>query len=127
MRTRLTLHPEQQGAQQLWAQYGEQLVCVCYRYDEERQRRLKTVELIVEEKPWTPPGPRRTEQRAVAVRVAAPEVALRTQVKRAGGQWDPQRQVWLLPYERVVALGLTGRIMAERAGSEGELRSSLYR
>lgn len=85
MRTRLTLHPEQRGAQQLRAQYGEQLVCVRYRYDEERQRRLKTVELIVEEKPWTPPGPRRTEQQAVAVRVAAPEVALRTQVKRAGG------------------------------------------
>jgi len=127
MRTRLTLHPEQRGAQQLRAQYGEQLVCVRYRYDEERQRRLKTVELIVEEKPWTPPGPRRTEKQAVAVRVAAPEVALRTQVKRAGGQWDPQRQVWLLPYERVVALGLAGRIMAERAGSEGELRSSIYR
>ena len=108
------------------AQYGEQLVCVRYRYDAERQRRLKTVELIVEEKPWTPSGPRRTEQQAVAVRVAASEVALRTQVKRAGGQWDPQRQVWLSPYERVVALGLAGRIMVERMGSEGELRSSIY-
>ncbi|MEW6297362.1 MAG: hypothetical protein AB1671_06430 [Thermodesulfobacteriota bacterium] len=103
MRTRLTLHPEQRGAQQLRAQYGEQLVCVRYRYDEERQRRLKTVELIVEEKPWTPRGPRRTAPQAVAVRVAPSEVALRTQVKRAGGQWDPRRQVWRLPYERVVA------------------------
>ena len=86
--------------------------------------RLKTVELIVEEKPWTPLGPRRTERRAVAVRVAAPGVALRTQVKRAGGQWDPQRQVWLLLYERVVALGLAERIVAERAR---KLRSSIYR
>jgi hypothetical protein len=91
MRTRLTLHPEQRGAQQLRAQYGEQLVCVRYRYDEERQRRLKTVELIVEEKPRMPASLRRTATREVAVRIAPPEVALRTQVKRAGGQWDPQR------------------------------------
>ncbi|MBI3798518.1 MAG: hypothetical protein HY268_16345 [Deltaproteobacteria bacterium] len=48
-------------------------------------------------------------------------------MRRAGGQWDPQRQVWLLPYERVVALGLTGRIMVERVGSEGELQASIYR
>ncbi len=49
MRTRLTLHPGQDGAKQLCVQYGDRLVCVKYRYDEQKKRRYKTVELIVEE------------------------------------------------------------------------------
>jgi hypothetical protein len=35
-------------------QYGDSLVCVRYRYDEQRQRRYSTVELIIEESPWQP-------------------------------------------------------------------------
>jgi len=34
-------------------------------------------------------------------------------VQEAGGQWDPQRRLWELRYERVVALGLAGRIVKE--------------
>jgi hypothetical protein len=49
MRTRLTLRPHQRGAQQLLAQYGNRLVCVRYRYEAQQQKRVKTVELIVEE------------------------------------------------------------------------------
>jgi hypothetical protein len=54
MRTQVTLQPGQKGTKKLLAQYGEQLVCVRYRYDATRQRRLKTVELVVEETPWRP-------------------------------------------------------------------------
>ena len=54
MRTRLTLHPGQDGAKRMQAQYGDRLVCVRYRYDERRQKRFKTVELIVEESDWAP-------------------------------------------------------------------------
>ena len=46
MRTPLTLRPEQDGAQQMHAQCGDRLVCVRYRYDERRQKRFKTVELL---------------------------------------------------------------------------------
>lgn len=49
MRTRLTLQPHQDGAKHLQAQYGDRLVRVRYRYDEQRKKRIKTVELIVEE------------------------------------------------------------------------------
>ena len=45
MRSRLTLRPEHDGAQQMHAQYGDRLVCVRYRYDERRQKRFKTGEL----------------------------------------------------------------------------------
>jgi hypothetical protein len=48
-RIRLTLHPEQDGAKHLRTQYGDRSVCVCYRYDEQRQKRFKTVESIVDE------------------------------------------------------------------------------
>jgi hypothetical protein len=34
------------------------------------------------------------------------------QGKRAGGRWDPQRRVWELRSDQVVALGREGRIVA---------------
>ncbi|WP_298816136.1 hypothetical protein [Chloroflexus sp.] len=54
MRTRLKLKPGQRGTKKLQALYGDRLVCVRYRYDAESGRRLKTIELIVEEKQWSP-------------------------------------------------------------------------
>lgn len=54
MQTRLSLKPGQKGTKKLVVQYGDQLVAVRYRYDAARQRRYKTVELIVEESPWSP-------------------------------------------------------------------------
>src|SRR5262249_1574599 len=65
MRIRLTLPPEQHGARQLYAQDGERLVCVRYRYDEQRRKRFKTVELIVEEKAWAPAAPPGPEEQPV--------------------------------------------------------------
>ncbi|MGE0825878.1 MAG: hypothetical protein AB7G75_09705 [Candidatus Binatia bacterium] len=47
MRTCLTLQPYQGGAKQLQALYGDRLVRVPYRYDEQRKKRIKTVGLIV--------------------------------------------------------------------------------
>jgi hypothetical protein len=52
LRTRLTLQPGRPGTKRLVDEYGERLVCVRYRYDDARHRRLKTVELIVEDVPW---------------------------------------------------------------------------
>ncbi len=54
MRIRLNLKPGQKGTGKLSGQYGDRLLCVRYRYDEERKKRLKTVELITEEKDWEP-------------------------------------------------------------------------
>ena len=54
MRTRLHLKPGQKGTKQLLAQYGDRLVCVRYRYDAQRKKRFKTVELNVAECDWDP-------------------------------------------------------------------------
>lgn len=54
MQTRLSLRPGQKGTKKLVVEYGDRLVAVRYRYDVERRKRYKTVELIVDETPWSP-------------------------------------------------------------------------
>ncbi len=54
-RVRLHLKPGQKGTKQLLAQYGDRLICVRYRYDAQRKKRFKTVELLVAERDWQPP------------------------------------------------------------------------
>ena len=52
----------------------------------------------------------------MALQVTAREREVQQQVKAAGGKWNPRELVWELPYGQVVALGLTGRIVAKAAG-----------
>ena len=42
----------------------------------------------------------------MSIQVAASELDIRAQVKRADGTWQRDRQVWALRYDQVVALGL---------------------
>ena len=58
MKTRLILKPGQRGTKSLVKQYGDALLYVRFRYDAESRQRLKTVELVVDRAPWTPPQPR---------------------------------------------------------------------
>jgi hypothetical protein len=85
-------------------------VCVRSRYDAARQRRLKTIALIVEEVPWRPEHARRKGAEMVGVRVAVHEVAVQRQGKRAGGRWNPVHRVWELRREPALQLGLHDRI-----------------
>ena len=118
-RVRLHLKPGQKGTKQLLAQYGDRLICVRYRYDAERKKRFKTVELLVEERGWEPPRTPFAHHQIVGLRVAFTDVAVRDRVKQAGGKWHPERRVWQLRYDRVVALGLNSRIVDERASNSG--------
>jgi len=47
--TRRKLQPGEPGTRKLWAEYGEKLVCVRYRYNAENRRRMKTIELVIKE------------------------------------------------------------------------------
>ena len=76
-RARLHLRPGQKGTKQLLAQYGDRLICVRYRYDAQRKRRFKTVELLVAERDWEPPRPRFAHDQIVGLRVAFADVAVR--------------------------------------------------
>src|SRR5262245_49710362 len=77
-------NPGQKGTRQLVAEYGDRLICVRYRYDAERRKRFKTVELVVAERAWSPPPSRFSDDAVVAVRVAFAETEVRQRVKAAG-------------------------------------------
>jgi hypothetical protein len=110
VRAQVTLQPGQKGTKKLRDQYGDRLLCVRYRYDAVGQRRLKTVELIVDEAPWRPERAARKGAEMVGVRVEFQEVSLQRQVKLAGGRWNPARRVWELRRDQALKLGLKDRI-----------------
>ena len=101
MKTRLKLKPGQKGTMKLLAEYGDLLVCVRYRYDLELRKRFKTVEIIVDEKEWTPPPPRFADNARVPVRIAFPEEELKEKAKAAGGRWDPKAKLWFVPFGKI--------------------------
>ena len=102
LKTKLTLRPGQRGTKQLQAQYGDRLLCVRYRYDTQRQKRVKTVELIIEETDWTPTPGKWAWNAIVSVRIDISERTLQRHVKAAGGKWNAVRKVWEIPYHKVM-------------------------
>ena len=82
MKSRLNLKPGQKGTKKLAEKYGESLLYVRYRYDESRGVRLKTVEIVVEEKPWQP-SLRLREEDVVSVSVNFAEKELRDRLRES--------------------------------------------
>jgi len=111
MKIKRIIQPGQPGTKKLVEKYGENLVCVRYRYDEQRKRKFKTIELIIENIPWQPNPAKIPMNKVMDLRINGNEVALRNRVKIVGGKWNPWRQVWHLSYKKVVELGLTDRIV----------------
>ena len=103
MKTRLTLRPGQNGTKKLQHKYGDRLLAVRYRYDPAQRRRIKTVELVEEELPWTAPLPAgRDPNERVLVRIEYPEAELRHAVKSAGGLWQKEQKLWRVPLSAVL-------------------------
>lgn len=94
MKTRVKLKPGQRGTKKLLDQYGDALVCVRYRYDREKRKQFKTIEIIVSESDWIPPAPKYVDSDLVALRIGYEEKTLQEQVKSLGGRWDRQQKVW---------------------------------
>ncbi|HEY6009797.1 MAG TPA: hypothetical protein VIU40_15835 [Geobacteraceae bacterium] len=97
MKTQTHLKPGQKGTKRLVEKYGDALLCVRYRYDKSRGVRLKTVELVVEEKGWKS-SLRYRDGDIVPVIVAYTEKHLREKLKAAGGRWDPEEKLWRVQY-----------------------------
>lgn len=49
-----TLRPGDSGTKKLTQRYGDRLICVRYRKDDQQKRRYTTIELIVDEGPTDP-------------------------------------------------------------------------
>lgn len=105
------LQPGQPGTKSLVERYGESLLCVRYRYDPESKKRLKTVELIVEEMPWQPAQKQIPPAQTVRVWIPHDELELQKQVQVANGKWNQQQKAWELPYREVLELGLSEYLM----------------
>ena len=101
MKTRLILKPGQRGTKSLVKKYGDSLLCVRFKYDAEKQQRLKTVELIVETTEWIPPAPRYSEDTLVPLRIKATDIPMRLQAKAAGGRWNPGKRLWFVKYGKI--------------------------
>ncbi len=106
MKTRLTLKPGQHGTKALMKKYGDALVCVRFRYDQEKGQRLKTVELIIDQSDWTPPSIRFSQDTLVPLRIKPNDLAARNKVKSVGGRWNPEKQLWFVSYGNVVGTAL---------------------
>jgi hypothetical protein len=112
MKSHCHLKPGQKGTKRLVEQYGESLLCVRYRYDETRGVRLKTVEIIVEEKTWQPPFSFKDSDIA-PITVAFEETELRAKLQKMRAKWDPNLKIWLIPYRLIRGTDLETRIPEE--------------
>ena len=59
MKVRRILQAGQPGTKKLVKRYGDNMLCVRYRYDEDKMMKYKTIELIIDEKPM----PRKTKKK----------------------------------------------------------------
>ncbi len=112
MEVKATIKPGLNGTKKYLQQYGDQLVCVRYRYDKQRNRRQTTVELIVDEQDWKK-GYNIKPDQVVAIKIGFGETDLREKVKAAGAYWDKDQKAWLLSLREVYNLGLEKRMINE--------------
>ena len=98
MTARLKLKPGQKGTMILFAEHSDALVCVRYRYDEQKRMRYKTIELIVEKTPWVQPAPKFSDNDLVFVRIGYAEKQLIESAKAAKGRWNPELSYPVLSY-----------------------------
>src|SRR4030042_5648859 len=99
MKTKRKLMPGQPGTKKLLERYGKDLVCVRYRYDLERKKKIKTVEIIIEERSWEYDPGKTPLNKIVTVQINYGEINLSRAVKAAGGKWNKEKKVWQLPYK----------------------------
>lgn len=109
--TEKTLIPGDPGTKKWIETYGAQLICVRYKYDRIKKTKIKTVELIVEEKAWQHSRTRIPSNKRVKVRIKYGEIHLARLVKNAGGKWNAEEKVWELAYGEVKSLGLSHRLV----------------
>lgn len=117
MKTRAILKPGQNGTKKFVEKYGDTLVCVRYRYDAEKRKQYKTIEIIVSESDWTPPPSRFSDSMLVSLKIGIKETAAQEQVKAVGGRWDREKKFWYVPYGCIAGTKLEKFIYIETVQS----------
>ena len=81
-----------------------------YLNDYKRNKRLKTVELIIDESELVLQN-KIPYNKVMHLRIDYGEIDLARLVKGAGGTWNKARKYWELPYGEVQSLGLESRMI----------------
>jgi len=110
--SRLKLKPGQKGTKALVEKYGDDLVCVRYRYDEASRTRIKTVEIIVEKK-QLPPVQSTPDNAIVPVQIAYGAKELGKMARSAGGNWDADVKLWYIRYGNIKGTELEKHILLD--------------
>ncbi|MBF0102441.1 MAG: hypothetical protein HQK77_16175 [Desulfobacterales bacterium] len=111
MKTKRKILPGQAGTKSLMEKYGDDLICVRYKYDEKDMVRIKTVELLVEKSTWIKNIKKDSKNKVIGVKIDYAEMELRAKVREAGGKWNRTKKVWELPMADIVMLNLESRIV----------------
>ncbi|MDD2541705.1 MAG: hypothetical protein PHH28_11770 [Desulfuromonadaceae bacterium] len=98
MKTRAIVKPGQNGTKKFVEKYGDTLVCVRYRYDAEKRKQYKTIEIIVSESDWTPPPSRFSDSTLISLKIGIKDTSAQAQVRAVGGRWDREKKFWYVPY-----------------------------
>lgn len=85
-------------------------MCVRYRYDVLQRKRLKTVEIVIAESEWQPPGERFSKEEIVWVRIGFVDRSIQQRIRAAGGKWDARQCVWCIRYDAAVKLGFAAHV-----------------
>lgn len=121
MKIKRTLLPNQPGTKALIEKFGKDLVCVRYRYDKERNKKITTAEIIVDEVEWKRNDKKTPPNKIMFVSIAYGERELAGLVKAAGGKWNKEEKVWELAYREVKKLRLEDRLVEIRRDEYKEL------
>ena len=76
-----------------------------------RKRKIKTVELIIDESPLIFNPSKIPMNKIMQLTVAYGEVHVDKLIRGGGGRWNRKEKLWQLPYGEVLALGLENRIV----------------
>jgi len=121
LKIKRTLLPSQPGTKALIEKFGKDLVCVRYRYDKERNKKITTAEIIVNEVEWKRNEKKTPPNKILFVTIGSSERELAALVRSAGGKWNREEKVWELAYREVKKLRLEDRLVESRKSEYEEL------
>ena len=113
MVTKRTVVPGQPGTKKWIEKFGNNLICVRYKYDTDKGKKIVTVELVVDEKDWQPDGQYIPKNKLFSIRIAYGEKELGQKVRAFGGKWNRKQKIWRVRWEVIQRLGLENRIVPE--------------
>lgn len=125
MKIRRTLLPNDPGTKGLLAKYGKDLICVRYRYDTERNKKITTAEIIVNEAEWKRNEKKIPPNKIMFITTAFGEKKLGALIRSAGGKWNSEKKAWELTYREVKRLGLEDRL-ADLRKDEDEILNEYF-